>query len=98
MCIRDSFTSSIAPEWTSLTNDAGIPVKRLVTTKGVYAGQTYEFRLLVGGQQTETAEYTAPAGDTIPDGNMENPGLSCFTSENTNAEFWACLLYTSRCV
>ncbi len=83
------FTSSIAPEWTSLTNDAGIPVKRLVTTKGVYAGQTYEFRLLVGGQQTETAEYTAPAGDTIPDGNMENPGLSCFTSENTNAEFWA---------
>ena len=34
------FTSSIAPEWTSLTNDAGIPVKRLVTTKGVYAGQT----------------------------------------------------------
>lgn len=83
------FTSTIAPEWTSLTNDAGIPVKRLVTTKGVYAGQTYEFRLLVGGQQTETAEYTTPAGDTIPDGNMENPGLSCFTSENTNAEFWA---------
>ena len=83
------FTSSIAPEWTSLTNDAGIPVKRLVTTKGFYAGQTYEFRLLVGGEETETAEYTAPAGDTIPDANMENPGLSCFTSDNTNAEFWA---------
>lgn len=83
------FTSTIAPEWTSLTNDAGIPVKRLVTTKGIYAGQTYEFRLLVGGEETETAEYTAPAGDTIPDGNMENAGLSCFTSENTNAEFWA---------
>ena len=83
------FTSTIAPEWTSLTNDAGIPVKRLVTTKGFYAGQTYEFRLLVGGEETETAEYTAPAGDTIPDANMENPGLSCFTSENTNAEFWA---------
>lgn len=45
--------------------------------------------LLVGGEETETAEYTAPAGDTIPDGNMENAGLSCFTSENTNAEFWA---------
>lgn len=83
------FTSTIAPEWTNLTNDAGIPVKRLVTTKGIYAGQTYEFRLLVGGEETETAEYTAPAGDTIPDGNMENAGLSCFTSENTNAEFWA---------
>ena len=30
-----------------------------------------------------------PAGDVIPDGNMENPGLSCFTQENQNAEFWA---------
>lgn len=83
------FTSTIVPEWTSMTNEAGIPVKRLVTTKGIYAGQTYEFRLLVGGEETEATEYTAPDGDTIPDGNMEDPALSCFTSKNTNAEFWA---------
>ena len=75
--------------WTSSTNAAGLPVKRLVRTKGVYAGQTYELRLLVNGEATETSEYTVPAGDVIPDGNMENPGLSCFTQENQNAEFWA---------
>mgnify|MGYP001096101346 FL=1 len=83
------FTAAVAPEWTNSTNAAGLPVKRLVRTKGVYAGQTYELRLLVNGEATETSEYTVPAGDVIPDGNMENPGLSCFTLENQNAEFWA---------
>ena len=83
------FTAAVAPEWTNSTNAAGLPVKRLVRTKGVYAGQTYELRLLVNGDATETSEYTVPAGDVIPDGNMENPGLSCFTQENQNAEFWA---------
>ncbi len=83
------FTAAVTPEWTSSTNAAGLPVKRLVRTKGVYAGQTYELRLLVNGEATETSEYTVPAGDVIPDGNMENPGLSCFTQENQNAEFWA---------
>lgn len=83
------FTAAVTPEWTNSTNAAGLPVKRLVRTKGVYAGQTYELRLLVNGEATETSEYTVPAGDVIPDGNMENPGLSCFTQENQNAEFWA---------
>lgn len=83
------FTGAVAPAWTNSTNRAGIPVKRLVRTKGVYAGQTYELQLLVNGEVTETSEYTAPAGDVIPDGNMENSGLSCFTSDNANAEFWA---------
>lgn len=83
------FTGTVAPAWTNSTNGAGIPVKRLVRTKGIYAGQTYELRLLVNGEATETSEYTAPAGDVIPDGNMEDSGLSCFTSNNANAEFWA---------
>lgn len=83
------FTGAVAPAWTNSTNRAGIPVKRLVRTKGVYADQTYELQLLVNGEVTETSEYTAPAGDVIPDGNMENSGLSCFTSDNANAEFWA---------
>ncbi|WP_295936887.1 PCMD domain-containing protein [uncultured Alistipes sp.] len=83
------FTGSIAPAWTSSTNAAGLTVQRPDATKGVFAGQTYELRLLVGGEQSELIEYTAPGGDTIPDGNMENTALSCFTSKNTDAEFWA---------
>lgn len=83
------FTGTVTPAWTNTTNSAGLPVKRLVRTRGVYAGQTYELRLLIDGQVTETSEYTAPAGDVIPDGDMENPGLSCFTTNNKEAEFWA---------
>lgn len=83
------FTGSIAPEWTSQTNAAGIPVKRLVAAKGFFAGQTYELRLLIGGEENSATEYTAPKGDTIPDSGFEDAGLSCFTSNNQTAEFWA---------
>lgn len=83
------FTAAVSPEWTSLTNEAGIPVKRLVNTKGIYAGKTYEIRLLIAGEQSSITEYQIPAGDTIPDSGMEDPALSCFTMRNENAEFWA---------
>ena len=79
----------IAPEWVDAVNDAGAPVKRLNPATGMHAGRTYELQLLIDGEPTETSEYTAPEGDLIPDGDMENPSLSCFTSSNSKAEFWA---------
>ena len=57
--------------------------------QGIYAGKTYEIRLLIAGEQTSITEYQIPAGDTIPDSGMEDPALSCFTIRNENAEFWA---------
>lgn len=83
------FRSTISPLWTSTTNAAGIPVKLLESTQGFFAGKTYEFRLLVNNVETETYEFTTPAGDEIPDGSMTNDELSCFTTKNENSEFWA---------
>ena len=81
-------TATLAPEWSSSTNPYGIAVYNFVPDKGLFAGHTYEFRLTVGGEQTQLMEYVAPAGNTIPDGDMEDSSLSCWTQNNKTAEFW----------
>ena len=82
-------TATIAPEWKTETNPNGLAVYKLVPKKGLFAGHTYEFRLLVGGsEQGAPLEYTAPAGNTIPNGDMEDASMSCWTQNNKTAEFW----------
>ena len=82
-------TATIAPEWKTETNPNGLTVYKLVPKKELFAGHTYEFRLLVGGsEQGAPLEYTAPAGNTIPNGDMEDASMSCWTQNNKTAEFW----------
>ena len=82
-------TATIAPEWKTETNPNRLTVYKLVPKKGLFAGHTYEFRLLVGGsEQGAPLEYTAPAGNTIPNGDMEDASMSCWTQNNKTAEFW----------
>ena len=82
-------TATIAPEWKTETNPNGLTVYKLVPKKGLFAGHTYEFWLLVGGsEQGAPLEYTAPAGNTIPNGDMEDASMSCWTQNNKTAEFW----------
>lgn len=82
-------TATIAPEWKTETHPNGLTVYKLVPKKGLFAGHTYEFRLLVGGsEQGAPLEYTAPAGNTIPNGDMEDASMSCWTQNNKTAEFW----------
>ena len=81
-------TAALAPEWVTSTNPHGLTVYNFMPDKGLFAGYTYEFRLTVGGEQTELLEYQAPAGNTIPYGDMEDSSLSCWTPNNKTAEFW----------
>ena len=80
-------TATIAPEWDTATNPKELTVYKLVPKKGFFAGHTYEFRLLVGGEETETMEYAAPSGQIIPGGDMEG-SPSCFTTNNKETETW----------
>lgn len=80
-------SATIAPEWSSATNAAGLAIHSLVPEKGLFAGRTYEFRLVINGEQSERMEYEAPAGQVIPGGNMEG-SLSCFTTDNRDTELW----------
>ena len=81
-------TATLAPEWSSSTNPHGLAVYNFVPDKGLFAGHTYEFRLTVGGEQTQLMEYAAPAGNTIPNGDLEDSSLSCWTQNNKTAGFW----------
>lgn len=82
-------TAAITPEWKTETNPNGLTVYKPVPKKGLFAGHTYEFRLLIGGiGQGAPLEYTAPAGNTIPGGDMEDASMSCWTQNNKTAEFW----------
>lgn len=80
-------TASIKPEWSTAENPSGITVYSPAADKGIFAGYTYEFRLLIGDEQTQLLEYAAASGDTIPGGDMEG-SLSCFTSNNATTTMW----------
>lgn len=62
-------TASIKPEWSTAENPSGITVYSPAADKGIFAGYTYEFRLLIGDEQTQLLEYAAASGDTIPGGD-----------------------------
>lgn len=81
-------SATIAPAWSSSKNPYGLTVYNLTPEKGLFANHTYEFRLLVGGEESGHLEYTAPAGNTIPNGDLEDGSLSCWTQNNKTAEFW----------
>ena len=80
-------SATLTPQWNASTNANQLTVYTPDASKGLFAGGVYEIRLLVGGQQMQLLEYTAPAGDEIPGGDMEGD-LSCFTIDNTAAAMW----------
>lgn len=82
------FSAEIAPKWIAGSNSAGLPIQTLDPTEGIFANRTYELRLLINGEERETEEASTPVGDKIPDGNMKDASLSCFTTNNKEAIFW----------
>ena len=82
-------SARIAPRWSEQTNAAGLTVHTIDPTTGLFAGRTYEYRLTVDGTVTDEGTFETPAGDPIPQGGMEEAGMSCFTQQNADAAFWA---------
>lgn len=85
---NEIMTAEIKPEWTAAENPSGIAVHTPKEGKGIFAGHTYEIRLLLGDEQVQLLEYSAAKGDAIPNGDMEGE-LSCFTTDNTSATMWS---------
>lgn len=81
-------SATIAPAWSTSKNSFGLTVHNFVPERGLFANNTYEFRLLVGGAESGDMEYAAPAGNTIPNADFEDTSLSCWTQHNKTAEFW----------
>lgn len=82
------YSASILPSWEKQTNEAGKPVYFLKS--GILPGKTVDYQLVLNDvEMGDVKSYTPSTDQTVPYGDMEDGGLSCFSSSNTNAPYWA---------
>lgn len=87
-------TATIAPEWEDMTNadwstpNTVLPYSRIKTGTGIFAGNTYDYILTIDGTPYQST-FKTDAGNLIPDGDMENSNLPCFTQNGSaSSTFW----------
>ena len=81
------YSVTFAPQWDESTNEGQLTVYTPKAGTGIFAGYTYEYRISVNGTE-EGGSFTTSTTQVIPDGDMENPGLSCFGLSNATTDFW----------
>lgn len=86
-------TDHTTASWTTL--NTVLPYSRLDNSTGIFAGQTYDYKITVDGQEfISTAAYkasNAPVDQAIPNGDMEDSNLQCFANNDQNtrdSDFW----------
>lgn len=80
-------TYTIAPVWNENTNEAGLKVYTPEEGTGVWAGKTYEYRILEGETETFSDTFTPEGtGDIIPNGDMSAWSLKDGSLPYPNAE------------
>lgn len=68
---ENTYTASITPTWKAEGNHAtGVPQFSLNSNTGIFAGSTYEYRLLAAGIEMDKKEFKAADGQAIPFGDM----------------------------
>ena len=90
----DKKTASIKPEWEDktaadwTTPNTVLAYSRIKTGTGIFADNTYDYKLSV--DETEyTGQFTTDPGDIIPNGDMEDSTLPCFTQDGSaSTTFW----------
>lgn len=80
-------TQFTAADWT--TPNTVQAFWRITEGTGVFANNTYEYKLTVDGTEY-TGQFTTKTDQIIPDGNMENTALPCFILQNASqtSETW----------
>lgn len=88
----DGFTWTAATEaaWNEGTNANGLTVYTPDKDCSIFADNTYEYQLVIGGTPVgEAGQFTTATSQTIPDGSLDDAGLSCWTKTNTAENtFW----------
>lgn len=83
-----TYTATATPSWSAGSNTSHTTY-RLDKQSGIFANTTYEYKVSIQGAESDVRQFATAAGQSIPDGNMENSALSCFTTSNASAPFWA---------
>lgn len=61
------YKAAIAPVWVEGSKEG---LATLDSRCGVFAGEKYDYRLLVGGEEVAASSFETAAGDAIPNGDM----------------------------
>ena len=90
----DKKTASIKPEWEDktaadwTTPNTVLAYSRIKAGTGIFADNTYDYKLSVDGTEY-TGQFTTDPGDIIPNGDMEDSTLPCFTQDGSaSTTFW----------
>lgn len=90
----DKKTASIKPEWEDKTTadwstpNTVLPYSRINAGTGIFAGNTYDYKLTIATKEY-TGQFTTTPGDIIPGSDLENTTLPCFTqSGSESSTFW----------
>lgn len=91
----DKTQATITPEWEEATTTTDwttpntvLPYQRIKAGTGVFANNTYDYMLTVDGTEN-TGQFTTATDQIIPDGDMENQNLPCFTQNGSaSSTFW----------
>ena len=80
-------TQFTAADWT--TPNSVQPFWRITEGTGVFANNTYDYKLTVDGTEYK-GQFTTKTDQIIPEGNMENTALPCFILQNASktSETW----------
>lgn len=83
-----TYSATFTAAWTESTNTTNTTVYTPTAGTGVFANTDYECRTIIDGA-TSTATFTPSTDQIIPDGNMENSALPCFSKNGSvSSPFW----------
>ncbi len=83
-----TYTATAAPGWTEGT-DTAHATYLIDTSTGIFANRDYEYKVSTGSTESPVKSLSTAVSQTIPYGDMEDTGLSCFTTDNASAPVWA---------
>lgn len=81
------YTATAEPSWTQGDNSV-YTTYRIDKSTGIFANESYEYKVTTNGTDSAVKAFSTPVEQTIPYGDMEDSGLSCFTQSNASAPVW----------
>lgn len=86
----NTYIATAAPTWVSSTNTAGKTIKTVNPATGIFAGNTYDYQLVVNGTIVDMKkQFTTVVGDKIENGDMYNWTTGPYAIPNASgSSFW----------
>ncbi|MFI3286352.1 MAG: DUF4493 domain-containing protein [Rikenellaceae bacterium] len=82
-----SYAATIVPTWSKSTNSDSLDIYTAIG--GVWAGTTYQYRVIIDGVEYAICSIEAEDGQTIPNGDMQSSSIKAFSTSSSSSTDWA---------